>query len=104
MKILAKSRQNKNDRLITLQEHTKAVINVTHYTLQQIINEKSRWFINKFSAKELYSGILCAAALHDIGKCTDNFQAYIEGEKQEIEYKSTGFGFGCVEIKDRKID
>lgn len=73
MKILAKSRQNKNDRLIILQEHTKAVINVTHYTLQQIIDEKSRWFINKFSTRELYSGILCAAALHDIEKCTDIF-------------------------------
>lgn len=73
MKILAKSRQNKNDRLITSQEHTKAVINVTHYTLQQIIYEKSRWFINKFSTKELYSGILSATALHDIGKCTNIF-------------------------------
>lgn len=90
MKLLAKSKQN--ERLITLQEHTKAVINVTHYTLQQIIDEKSRWFINKFSTKELYNGILSAAALHDIGKCTDIFQSYLEGEKQKIEYISSEDG------------
>lgn len=103
MKILAKSRQNKNDRLITLQEHTRAVINVTHYALQQIIDEKSKWFINNFSTTELYSGILCAAALHDIGKCTDNFQSYLEGEKQKIEYVSSEDGLEPL-IKKRKGD
>ena len=101
MKLLAKSKQN--ERLITLQEHTKAVINVTHYTLQQIIDEKSRWFINKFSTKELYNGILSAAALHDIGKCTDIFQSYLEGEKQKIEYISSEDGLEPL-IKKRKGD
>ena len=73
--LLAKSKLNGELSLI---EHTKGVINITHYVLSYFFKKSNLLNDNIVSYSKLEKGIISAAALHDIGKCCEVFQKYVK--------------------------
>lgn len=70
--IFAKSKENGKIKLV---EHSIAVINVSVYLFNQIIKEKINFNdFRKENIKKFNQELILTAALHDIGKCSKEFQ------------------------------
>lgn len=71
-KIFAKSKENGKIKLV---EHSIAVINVSVYLFNQIIKKEINFnSICKESSEKFKQELILTAALHDIGKCSEEFQ------------------------------
>lgn len=73
----------KSDDDTTLYQHSEGVTRIADYLFKRLIRKDISWDDDNDSTDDFYKEVITAAALHDIGKCSESFQKYIRGKKSK---------------------
>lgn len=73
----------KSDDDTTLYQHSEGVTRIADYLFKRLIRKDISWNDDNDSTDDFYKEVITAAALHDIGKCSESFQKYIRGKKSK---------------------